>query len=245
MATFVLVHGAFHGAWCWFKLVPELERRGQRVVALDLPGAGDDPTPVETVTLDDCINRIVEIVSRESEPVFLLAHSLGGVPATAAAEKIPERLRRLVYLSAFIPKNGDAFADIKTYPGYPENPGPPHFVFSEDRRTITAIPELVRPRWYNDCSEADIEYAIARYKPVPTAVLTTPIHLTDVRFGSAPKSYIHCTRDHGAVPPLQQTMADAAGCNPNFFLQTSHSPFLSAPAELADTLIEAAAVSGG
>ena len=46
MATFVLVHGAFHGAWCWFKLVPELEKRGQRVVAIDLPGAGDDPTPV-------------------------------------------------------------------------------------------------------------------------------------------------------------------------------------------------------
>ena len=169
MAIFVLVHGAFHGAWCWFKLVPELEDRGQRVVALDLPGAGDDPTPVETVTLDDCINRIVEIVSGESEPVFLLAHSLGGVPATAAAEKIPERLRRLVYLSAFIPKNGDAFADISTYPGYPEESRSPALRLFGGSPDDHRHPGLVRPRWYNDCSEADIEYAIARYKPVPTA----------------------------------------------------------------------------
>ena len=53
MTTFVLVHGAFHGAWCWFKLLPELEKRQQRTVAIDLPGAGDDPTPVATVTLAD------------------------------------------------------------------------------------------------------------------------------------------------------------------------------------------------
>ena len=75
--------------------------------------------------------------------------------------------------------------------------------------------------------------------------MTASIHFTAERFGSVPKSYIHCTRDHGAVPPLQATMADALGCEPDFTLQTSHSPFLSAPGELADTLIEAAAVSGG
>lgn len=237
MSTFVLVHGAFHGAWCWFKLIPELERRGQKVIALDLPGAGDDPTPVETVTLADCAKRIVDVVRSEIEPVFLVAHSLGGVPATAAAETVSRQLRRLIYLSAFIPRNGDAFADIHSYQGYPRNPGTPHYVFSEDRRTITAIPGLVRPRWYNDCKETDIEFALAHYRPVPTAVLTEPVHLTPERFGGVPKSYIHCALDNGAVPALQETMAIAAGCHPNFTLQTSHSPFLSAPALLAETLV--------
>ena len=159
MATFVLVHGAFHGAWCWFKLTPELEKRGHVATALNLPGAGDDPTPVATVTLEDCARRIADVVSATSEPVLLLAHSLGGVPATLAAEMVPEHLRRLIYLSAFVPKNGDAFVNIRSYKRYPVNPGPPHFAYSDDRRTITAIPELVRPRWYNDCSEADIEFA--------------------------------------------------------------------------------------
>jgi pimeloyl-ACP methyl ester carboxylesterase len=242
MATFVLVHGAFHGAWCWFKLTPELERRGHAVVALDLPGAGDDPTPVATVTLDDCAKRVAEVVSAESEPVLLVAHSLGGVPATIAAEMVPERLRRLIYLSAFIPRNGDAFVDIRSYQSYPENPGPPHFTYSKDRRTIMAVPELVRPRWYNDCSEADIEFALARYAPVPTAALTAPVHVSAERFGRVAKSYIHCALDHGAVPALQQTMANAAGCRPSFTLPTGHSPFLSAPALLADTLVEAAGI---
>jgi pimeloyl-ACP methyl ester carboxylesterase len=242
MATFVMVHGAFHGAWCWFKLTPELKKRSHSVVVLDLPGAGDDPAPVETVTLEDCARRIADVVSGQSEPVLLVAHSLGGVPATLASEMVPQHLRRLVYLSAFIPKNGDAFTNIRTYDGYPENPGPPHFVYSDDRRTITAIPELVPPRWYNDCSEADIEFALAHYKPVPTAVLTAPVHVTEDRFGSVPKSYIHCALDHGAVPALQETMANAAGCRPNFMLPTSHSPFLSAPALLADMLIEIAGI---
>jgi pimeloyl-ACP methyl ester carboxylesterase len=244
MATFVLVHGAFHGAWCWFKLIPELEQRGQRAVALDLPGGGDDPAPVASVTLDDCVKRIVDVVSAEAERVFLVAHSLGGVPATVAVGRVPERLRRLIHLSAFIPKTGDAFSDIRSYAGYPENPGPPHFVYSEDRKSITALPDLVRPRWYNDCAEADIAYSLARYKPVPVAVLTTPIHLRPERYGRVPKSYIHCTLDHGAVPALQETMAEAADYHPNFSLPTGHSPFLSAPALLADTLLAAAALSG-
>lgn len=242
MARFVLVHGAFHGAWCWFKLTPELEKRGHAVVALDLPGAGDDPTPVEAVTLEDCAQRIADVVSAQSEAILLVAHSLGGVPATLAAERVPDHLQRLIYLSAFIPKNGDAFIDIRSYAGYPENPGPPHFVYSDDRRTITAIPELVRPRWYNDCSETDIEFALARYRPVPTAVLTAPVHVTKDRFGSVARSYIGCAHDHGAVPALQDTMAAAVGCRPNYTLPTGHSPFLSAPALLADTLVETAAI---
>ena len=94
-----------------------------------------------------------------------------------AAEAVPRRLRRLVCLSAFLVKNGDCFTDVRSYAGYPANPGPPHFAFSADRRVITAIPSLVRARWYNDCSDADIDYAIARYKPVPAEELTAPVTL--------------------------------------------------------------------
>jgi len=157
-----------------------------------------------------------------------------------AAEAVPQRIRRLVCLSAFLVKNGDSFVDVRSYPGYPANPGPPHFEFSADGRVITAIPSLVRARWYNDCTDADIDFAIAHYKPVPAEELTAPVNITAAGFGSVPKSYIHCTLDHGAEPALQETMADAAGCGPNFTLPTSHSPFLSAPALLADTLVKAA-----
>ncbi len=79
MATYVLVHGAFHGAWCWTKLTPELEARGHRAVAFDLPGGGEDKTPIEQVTLDAYVERVVETVAQESERVILVGHSLGGI----------------------------------------------------------------------------------------------------------------------------------------------------------------------
>jgi len=245
MATFVLVHGAFHGAWCWFKLVPELERRGHAAIALDLPGAGADPKPVEAVTPDDYVERIVDVVLAQSEPVYLVAHSLGGVSATAAAERIPQCLRRLIYLSALIPRNGDTFTDIRTYPGYPENPGPPHFEYSDDRRYLTVLPDLARPRWYNDCAENDIAYALSRCTPLPTAVLNAPVRVTSENFGSVPKSYIHASLDHAVVPALQETMAEVAGCQPNYTLPTGHSSFLAAPEKLADILSQCVAEPAG
>ncbi len=245
MTTFVLVHGAFHGAWCWFKLVAELEKRGQRAVAIDLPGAGDDPTPVASVTLADCARRVVAAVSAEAEPVVLVAHSLGGLPATLAAEAVPRRLRRLVCLSAFMMKTGDCFLDARSYAGYPEDPGPPHFVRSDDGRTVVAVPEIARARWYNDCSEADIAYALARCTPVPTEELSAPVRFTAAGFGSVPKSYVHATLDHAAVPALQHTMAAAAGCHPNFTLPTGHSSFFSTPELLAETLVKAAELPDG
>ena len=106
MATYVLVHGAFHGAWCWTKLTPELEARGHRAVAFDLPGGGEDKTPIEQVTLDAYVERVVEAVARESERVILVGHSLGGISTTAVAERIPDRLRLLIYLCAFILRDG-------------------------------------------------------------------------------------------------------------------------------------------
>jgi pimeloyl-ACP methyl ester carboxylesterase len=237
MATFILVHGAFHGAWCWFKLIPELEKHGHLAIALDLPGAGDDSTPAENVTLDDCVVRIVETVSSQAERVYLVAHSLGGMPASIAADLIPKRLRRLVYVSAAIPRNGDCFADIHSYLDDPQVPRAPHFVFSNDRKTIEIVPDVASRRWYNGCTDADIAFSLARCKPMPASALTAPIHVNEDRFGGVSKSYIHCSKDKAIPPALQDIMTEIAGCRPNFTLPTGHSPFLSAPALLADMLV--------
>jgi pimeloyl-ACP methyl ester carboxylesterase len=85
MAIFVLVHGAFLGAWCWTKLAPELAARGHRAVTFDLPGGGEDHTPIEQTRLDTCAARVTEEISRQSEPVILVGHSLGGISISAAA----------------------------------------------------------------------------------------------------------------------------------------------------------------
>ena len=93
MATYVLVHGAWHGAWCWFKVIPLLEKRGHKVVALDLPSHGRDKTPTSSVTLQSYADRVCQTLDECSEPVVLVGHSMGGVVITQAAEQRPKKSR--------------------------------------------------------------------------------------------------------------------------------------------------------
>ena len=106
MATFVLVHGAWHGGWCWREIVPLLESAGHRVDALDLPGHGDNPAPVSEMTLDANARLVADRVEVVGEPVVLVGHSMGGVSITQAAELVPERIATLVYVTAFLPGDG-------------------------------------------------------------------------------------------------------------------------------------------
>src|SRR4051794_784768 len=87
--TYVLVHGAWHGAWCWKKVLPLLRQRGHRAVALDLAGHGEDHTPVAGITLETYVDQILSCVHKEAhgEPVTLVGHSFGGLVITQAAEQ--------------------------------------------------------------------------------------------------------------------------------------------------------------
>ena len=78
MSTYVLIHGAFHGGWCWDKVVPLLEAAGHKVVAPDLPSHGRDDTPIAEVTLDTYARRACEVAAAQSEPVIIVGHSMGG-----------------------------------------------------------------------------------------------------------------------------------------------------------------------
>src|SRR5580692_1596120 len=96
--TFLLIHGAWHGGWCWRRVAPLLEPKGHQAVAADLPGHGADQTPTAPVTPESYTARICEIAGAQSEPVILVGHSMGGIAITQAAEDCPDKIRALVYL---------------------------------------------------------------------------------------------------------------------------------------------------
>src|SRR4051794_1073601 len=100
MTRFVLVHGAFGGAWCWEPVAVELRQRGHSVVAVDLRGSGGDRTPGEEVTLDAYAERVCEALAAGPEPAVLVGHSMGGVVITQAASRCPRQVSRLVYVAA-------------------------------------------------------------------------------------------------------------------------------------------------
>ncbi len=89
MSTFVLVHGAWHGAWCWTALAEDLRADGHQVDTPDLPGHGADTTPHDQVTLDLYVQRIVDVIGEEGEPVVLVGHSMGGMAAFDMAARTP------------------------------------------------------------------------------------------------------------------------------------------------------------
>ena len=116
MARFVLVHGAFSGAWIWLPLMDSLKAAGHVVEAFDLPGMGDDHTSASEVSLDSYAARVCEVLAADSEPAVVVGHSKGGIVATQGAARCPERVAALVYVAAFLPKDGQSLLDLTKLP---------------------------------------------------------------------------------------------------------------------------------
>lgn len=233
MATFLLIHGAWHGGWCWDRLVPELEAAGHAAHAPDLPGHGEDPADPAGVTLEDYVARIREALRALPEPAVVVGHSMGGIPVSAAAEAEPGRVRALVYLCAFLPRDGESLMALEGR--NPRSTVPPAAVPDAEGRTLTIPPDRHRALFYGDVEEAAMIEAQARLRPQATAPFGAPVAL-GAAFAGLPKHYVECTRDGAISIELQRDMAAATPGVAVHGLDSDHSPMLSRPAALAAVL---------
>jgi pimeloyl-ACP methyl ester carboxylesterase len=235
MSTYVLVHGAWHGAWCWDKVAPLLRAHGHTVLIPDLPGHGDDPTPLEEVTLDAYADRVADFIDSAAEPVILVGHSMGGIVVTQAAELRSDAVAKLVYLTGFLPGNGESLLDLAA-----DDPGTlvlPNLITSEDGVSATVAPDFLTPAFYADCSDDDVAWATAHLVPQALAPLATPVSTTDQGWGSVPRIYFECAEDQAISITRQRDMVGRHPVESVVTFETSHSPFLSQPAALADALL--------
>ena len=216
--------------------MPLLERAGHRVVARDLPGMADDKTPLTEVSLDSWTEFLCGVIDEQDEPVVLVGHSRGGLNITQAAEHRPDRTKRLVYLCAYLPRDGETVLGLTT--SEPGGEVDANLVVSDDQVSVTLKDEAVEQVFYGDCSPEDIAQAKARLTPEPLAPASTPVSLTEENFGRVPRTYIECLADRAIPPSLQKRMFEASPCERVITMSTSHSPFLSAPEELAGHLLE-------
>ncbi len=235
MTTFVLVHGSWHGRWCWHRVVPELEALGHQVLAPDLPGHGDDATPVAQLTLMTYAEHVAAVVRSAAEPVVLVGHSFGGIVISQVAELIPERISRLVYVTAFLPANGQSLSRLAA--ADPDNPVATSSIISADQQLVSLDLSRVRELLYADCPENDLALARQRLCAEAVTPFITPVRITAGRAGSIPRTYIECLHDIAVPLWFQRQMQATVACDPVHSLPTGHSPFFAAPAELARLLV--------
>jgi pimeloyl-ACP methyl ester carboxylesterase len=230
MSRFVLVHGAFCGAWCWEPLVAELEARGHEVEAIDLPGHGADTTPARDVTLDSYADRVAQTL-RAGGPAVLVGHSMGGVVITQTAARAREHVDRLVYCCAFLPRDGESLKSLADKPEGAADLVQANLVLEPPVATLA--PEAAREAFYERCTPEQAEWGLARRQPQPIAPFVTPVDLGG-GVDEIPRFYVLCTEDKAIPPALQRRMTAESPCAEVVELDADHSPFLCRTRELAD-----------
>jgi pimeloyl-ACP methyl ester carboxylesterase len=238
MASFVMIHGAWHGGWAFEPLRARIETAGHRFCAPDLPGMGGDDDMLAGITLDDWAAFAVAQCRalRGNGPVLLCGHSRGGIVLSQAAERDPAAMDMLVYICAMLIPSGVSRAE-----------------FQKDQLPNPAFKAIVRPTpggqgtWidteraaevFAQLSPADaVADALGRLAAEPDRPRATPLHLTAGRFGSVPRHYIECLHDRTIPIEDQRRMQRLQPCEKVIALDADHSPFLSAPDALADALL--------
>lgn len=227
MSDFLLIHGSCHGAWCWDDMIPHLTTLGHTATAIDLPSHGHDTTPARDVTLALYARAIVAAIKT---PVILVGHSMAGYPITAAAGLAPEKISALVYLCAYVPMAGKSLAEMRRMA--PSQPLLDAINVDEARVTFRVDPAKAAEKFYHDVPPARAAWAIGQLGPQPILPQETPL----VPMHSLPRHYLRCTDDRTIPPTFQTTMTADWPAGTVSDLPTSHSPFLSDPALLAQHL---------
>jgi pimeloyl-ACP methyl ester carboxylesterase len=239
--TFVLVHGAWHGAWCWGAVQNQLEARGDRAFAVDLPGHGQNFFDRAKVTLKTYVDGVTEFIERRNlSNVVLAGHSMGGLVISGVTARIPERIKRTIFVTAFVMNDGER----------PVGEGSPQFqelfemaLKRPDRSLpIDPIADLFRTRFIQDGAKELQDFVLAALSPQPVAPLRDPVPMKDFFASGVPSSYLACEDD--------LSLGEPANWHPRFSsrlktptiksIKAGHELMFTRPIETAEALFELA-----
>ncbi|HEX8983598.1 MAG TPA: alpha/beta hydrolase [Ktedonobacterales bacterium] len=235
MATFVLVHGAWHGGWCWQKVTPFLAAAGHEVYAPTLTGLAERASELSpNIGLDTHVQDIVDLlVDKDLHEVILVGHSYGGMVITGVVDQAPERIAHLVYLDTFVPRDGDSMVSVS-----------PVVIWLLRRQAQGDGWRIASRGDYGVKKEPDRSWVLSSVTPQPLKTLEQPLHLNNPAIVSTKlRTHIDCTSSGFVFVLLRHLLAPRA-LPPTEAgwrlrqLPTGHDAMITAPRELADVLLE-------
>jgi pimeloyl-ACP methyl ester carboxylesterase len=221
VSTVVLVHGAWHGPWCWDPVMERLD--GVEVRTVDLPSSGPDAARLGG--LDDDAAAVRKAIDGADGDVLVVAHSYGGAPVTQGAAGA-QNVAHLLYLTAFMLDEGESLF------GLVGGVAPEWWILAPDGQSL--MPDGPEHLFYNDLPPEQAKEAAARLQPQSVPAVKQPINAA--AWKDIPSTYVICDRDNAIPVPAQEMLAQRAGDVRR--LDTSHSPFLSKPDEVVAILRE-------
>jgi len=237
--AFVLIHGSWHGGWAWQTVIRHLEARGWRAYAPTLPGHGPDVERAG-ITHRDCVDSVVAYIQeRDLRDVRLVGHSFGGSVIQKVAERLPDRIARLIFVDAFVLQHNQCVLDVDNMPAYLIRLLNQLSATSADN-TMLLPWEVWRDQFIQDATEADARAIWERLSPEPNQVNLDVLDLQRFFALDIPKSYILCHQDR-ALPAgtFHPRMSSRLGRFKLVEMDGSHEVMFTRPEELADKLIHA------
>ena len=234
MKRFLLIHGSWHGAWCWYKVAPRLEAEGHTVSAPDLPGRILSPAKPVFVSLDRMMKSLGGLLPT-GQKTTIVVHSRYGILASTLAEAFPDRIERVIYLASYMLPPGKRAAEYFRW-----DEGSylmPHVEISKAGMWDRLHPDIYREGLYHDCSEEDnmLGHMLLGKEPLRPAL--AKLTLTDERYGRVPRAYIRLTEDRAVTPALQDRVLNETKVDRVESIAASHSAYFSKPDELTRTII--------
>jgi pimeloyl-ACP methyl ester carboxylesterase len=234
--TFVLVHGAWQGPYVWANIKTQLESKGQKVIVVELPGHGDDTTAPVTLSINAYRDKVIGAINKTSGKVILVGHSMGGVVISAVAEQIPGRIKKLVYVGAFLPANGQSLLDLALQDT--QSMLGASLIPSADQLTLDIVRPNIVSIFCQDGSDDVKNLVLSKFKVEPAIPFTNKAILTDGSFGKVDKCYINTLQDHAIGINLQNQMLAAAHITKVYSINSGHCPFLTKPDELVNIFFD-------
>jgi len=232
--TFVLIHGAWHGGWCWCRVVPLLRRAGHEVLTPSITGLGDRAhLSGPEINLDIHIQDILMLIDMEDlDDIVLVGHSYAGMVITGVADRAPSKIRRLVYLDAFLPENGKAQIDY-----IPAHRAAPMRKEGEETGMVNPLPLSL----FGVTKSEDVAWASRHIVKQPYQTMAQPIKLiNEAAISRLPKTYVYCSSP--ATGSFDQFAAKLRN-DPTwqfFEMKTGHDVMIIDPEGLAKVLLQSA-----